>query len=149
MSILSDVEKKLGIIENDVVHFFAVTLPADEKIIAADIEAIAGKLDTALEWMGAHGQEIATDVLGLVGIAGTIAASLGTGIPAPVLAAAAGLNAAVSLVNKALAAKQAAAAGGASNLSQAIAAGGAAYVALKGAQVDTAKAQATVAKPST
>jgi hypothetical protein len=141
MSVLSDVEAKLGIVETNVVNFFATTLPNIEKVIVADLEAIALDFDKALQWMGAHGQEIANDVVGLIGIV----AAAGVGIPAPVLLAAAGLNTAVSLVNQAIAAQQQAAVAGKDSLAQAVAAGAAAYQALKTVQSATATAQANVA----
>jgi hypothetical protein len=144
MSILSDIEAKLGVDETAVVNFFSTTLPDIEQKIEADVEFIAGKFNIAVQWMGAHGQEIATDVLGLIGIAATA----GIVPPAAVLAAAAALNSAVSLVNIALAAQQKSQAAGATNLAQAIAAGGAAYLQLKTAQIATAQAQAHVAAPS-
>jgi len=143
MSVLSDLEAKLGIVETDVVNFFSTTLPNWEKSIAAGINKLAADFDDVLQWLGAHGQEIATDVAGIVGIV----AAAGVGIPAPVLAASTALNAAVSAVNTAIAAQQASAAAGGSNLQQAIAAGQAGYVALKTAQQATAAAQATVASP--
>ena len=145
MSFLSDVEAKLGIIETDVVQFFSVTLPKIETTVVTDIETAASWLiNKALPWMSAHGQEISTDVLGLVGIA----ASVGIGVPAPVMAAAAALNSGVSLVNQAIAAAQQAAAGNASAVQQAVAAGTAAYQGLKAAQSATATAQAHVAASS-
>lgn len=141
MSVLSDLEAKLGIVETDVVKFFTVTLPADVAKAEAELQTIAQKFDDALQWVGAHGQEIAADVAGLLGIV----AALGTGIPAPVLTAAAGLNSALALVNQAIAAQQAAQASGASALAQAVSAGSAAYQALKASQSATAVAQAHVA----
>jgi phage-related protein len=131
MSTLSDVEAKLGIIETDVVKFFSTTLPAFEQKIVTDVQAVAQVFDNVLQWIGAHGQEIATDVAGLVGVV----AAAGIGIPAPVLAASTALNTAVSLVDTAIAAQQAAAAGSA------------AYQSLKTAQIATSTAQATVAAP--
>lgn len=143
MSFLSDVETRLGIVETDVVKFFSTTLPAFEKEVAADIEKIAQDFDNILQWIGAHGQEIANDVVGLIGIV----AAAGVGITAPVLAAAAALNQAVSLVNQAIAAQQQVQAAGGTALQQAVAAGGAAYQGLKTAQIATSQAQAAVAKP--
>jgi hypothetical protein len=141
MSVLSDLEAKLGIVETDVVKFFSTTLPTFEKEVVADVQSIAQKFDSALQWMGAHGQEIASDVAGVLGVV----AAAGIGIPAPVLAAAGALNTAVSLVNTALAAQQQAAATGGTALQQAVAAGSAAYQSLKTAQSATAAAQSTVA----
>lgn len=145
MSVLSNLEKDLGVIETDVVNFFSVTLPNIEHKIESELQTAATFFVTkALPWMEAHGQEIATDLTGVVGIV----AAAGVGIPAPVLAASVVLNKGVSLVNDAIAAAQQAAAGGASAIGEAIAAGGAAYAGLKTAQVATSQAQAHVAAGS-
>lgn len=134
MSVLSDVEAKLGIIETDVVNFFYK--------VEADVNAAATWLvQKALPWMEAHGQEITNDVTGLV----SVVAAAGIGIPAPVLTAAAALNTGVALVNDAIAAAQQSASSGGSNVQQAVAAGAAAYAGLKTAQSATATAQAHVA----
>lgn len=143
MSTLSNIENAIGVVETDVVSFFSTTLPALEQKIAADINIIAQDFDNVLQWVGAHGQEIATDVAGLLGIV----AAAGIGVPAPVLAAATALNTAVSLVNTAVAAQQQAAATGSTALQQAIAAGSAAYQAVKTAQIATSQAQQQVAQP--
>jgi hypothetical protein len=143
MSVLSDIEAKLGIVETDIVQFFSVTLPAIEQKVVTDVEAVAQKFDNALQWMGAHGQEIATDVTGVLGVV----AAAGVGIPAPVLAAAGALNTAVALVNQAVAAQQQSQAAGGTSLQQAVAAGSAAYASLKTAQSATAVAQSIVAVP--
>jgi hypothetical protein len=145
MSFLSDTEARLGIIETDVVQFFSVTLPKIETAVEADITAAASWLvNKALPWMSAHGQEISTDVLGLVGVV----ASLGIGVPAPVMAAAAALNEGTTLVNAAIAAAQQAAAGNKSAVQQAVAAGTAAYQGLKTAQIATSQAQSSAVAPS-
>jgi hypothetical protein len=136
VSVLSDLEAKLGIVETDVVNFFATA--------KADIAAAATWLVTkALPWMEAHGQEIATDVTGLVGVV----AAAGVGVPAPVLAASVALNEGVALVNDAISAAQQSAATGGSSVQQAVAAGAAAYAGLKTAQGATAVAQSAIAAP--
>lgn len=138
MSVLSTLETDLGIVETDVVNFFH-TVPAD-------VEAAATWFDTkALPWLSAHGQEIAQDVEGLIGIVSAVA---GVPVPASVLAAQAALNLAVNSVNAAVAAQQASVAQGGTAIQQAIAAGGAAYQQLKSAQASTAVAQASVAQPT-
>lgn len=145
MSFLSTIETDLGIVETDVVQFFSVTLPKIETAVVADLTAAASWLvNKALPWMSAHGQEISTDLVGLVGIV----AAAGIGVPAPVMAAAAALNTGTALVNQAIAAAQQAAAGNATAVQQAVAAGTAAYQGLKAAQVATAQAQAHVASTS-
>ena len=142
MSTLAEIETTLGIVETDVVKFFSTTLPNLENKVASELNTAAVWFNTkALPWLSAHGQEIANDVVGLVGIV----AAVGIGIPAPVLAAAGALNSAVSLVNTAIAAQQQAASQGASAIQQSIAAGSAAYQGLKTAQIATSQAQATVA----
>lgn len=142
MSVLSDLEVKLGIVETDVVSFFSVTLPKLETWVEAEVQAIAGEFDNAIQWLAAHGQEIAADVAGVIGIVSAVA---GAPVPAAVVAAQAALNLAVGAVNAAVAKQQASAAAGGTNLDQAIAAGGAAYQALKSAQASTAVAQSQVA----
>lgn len=119
--------------EADIVKFFA-TIKADVQIVEQDFLNV-------LQWLGAHGQEIATDVAGLIGIV----AAAGVGIPAPVLGAATALNTAVSAVNAAIAAQQQQAAAGGGVGQQAISAASAAYQSLKNAQISTAQAQAHVA----
>lgn len=119
--------------EADIVKFFA-TLKADVAVIEQDFLNV-------LQWLEAHGQEIATDVAGLLGII----AAAGVGIPVPVLTAATALNTAVSAVNAAIAAQQQQASSGGTTGQQAIAAAAAAYQSLKNAQVSTAQAQAHVA----
>ena len=149
MSVLANLEADLGIVETDVVHFFSVTLPNFEQKVAADVEAAASWLvNKALPWMEAHGQEIATDIAGLVGVAATAAAA-GVPIPVAVLAAGQTLNTAVAAVNAAIAAAQAASAAkvGSGTVQQAIAAGQAGYASLKAAQQATAAAQSAVALP--
>jgi hypothetical protein len=141
MSVLSDLEAKLSIVETDVVHFFKITLPDVEAHIAADLQKVAIAFDNGVQWMSAHGQEIAADVAGIIGLV----AATGTPIPAAVITAAGALNTAVNLVNIALSAQQRSAAAGGSELAQAIASGSAAYQALKTAQSATAQAQAQVA----
>ena len=146
MSFLSNVETDLGIVETDIVNFFATTLPNFEHKVASEVETAATWLvDKALPWLEAHGQEISADVSGLVGIV----ASLGTGVPVGVLTAATALNSGVQLVNAAIAAAQQSAtqqaAAGASVVKEALSAGAAAYEGLKTAQVATSQAQAAVA----
>ncbi len=141
MRLLSDVEAKIGIVETGVVNFFSTTLPKLETWVETEIEGIAGEFDNVLIWLGAHGQEIATDVEGVLGVA----AAINPAISPAVLAAQAALNVAVGLVNAAVAARQASAASGGTNLQQAVAAGGAAYQALKSAQASTAVAQSITA----
>jgi len=145
MSTLTNIENTLGIVETDVVNFFSTTLPKIESEVATAINTVAQDFDNVLQWLGAHGQEIASDVAGLLGIV----AAAGVGIPAPVLAAAAALNTAVGLVNTAVAAQQQSASSGGTALQQAVSAGSAAYQSLKTAQIATSQAQQTVAKPAT
>lgn len=154
MSVLSNVEAKLGIIETDIVHFFTTTLPNFEHKVESEVQQAASWLvNKALPWLEAHGQEIAGDVAGVVGVLGVVAASGGTGIPIAVLTAAQKLNTGVALVNTAIAAAEqaatASAASGASVLAQAIAAGGGAYAGLKDAQAATAEAQKAVVATAT
>jgi hypothetical protein len=137
MSVLSDVENTLSIVETDVVKFFA-TVKADIKVVEQDFINI-------LQWMCAHGSEIATDVAGLIGVV----AAAGVGIPAPVLAAAQGLNVAVAAVNAAVAAQQASQAAGGTVSQQAITEAATAYQALKNVQITTSQAQASVASGTT
>lgn len=138
MSALSNLETELGIIETDVVNFFHKAV--------ADVEAAATWLDTkALPWLGAHAQEIAADVTGAIGIIGAVS---GTPLPAAAIAAQGAIDLAASLVDKAVAAQQAAAAQGASAIQQAVAAGGAAYQGLKSAQASAAVLQSQVATPA-
>ena len=144
MSVLSDLEAKLAIDEAKVATFFSTTLPNIEAKLAADLQGVAQVFDNVLQWMGAHGQEIAGDVTTAL----TIAAAVGVGVPAPVLLADQALNTAVSIVNSAVAAQQQAAAGNATPLAQAIAGGGAGYAALKTAQAQTAIALSSVAIPA-
>jgi hypothetical protein len=148
MSFLSDFEKEAGIVETDVVNFFATTLPNFEHKVESEIQTAATWFDTkALPWMAAHGQEISQDIVGVIGVAGTIAAAAGTGLPVPVMAAAAAFNTANSLVQQALAAQQQSASQGGSAVQQTIQAGLAAYQGLKTAQKATASALSVAAGP--
>lgn len=137
MSVLSNLETQLGIVETDVVNFFHTA--------EADIEAAATWLDTkALPWLGAHAQEIAADITGAIGIIGV---ATGTPLPAAAIAAQAAINLAANAVNAAVQAQQNSAASGGTSIQQAVAAGGAAYQALKSAQASGAVLQAQVAAP--
>ncbi len=137
MSFLSNVEAIWQKDETWVIQFFA-TVKKD--IAIAEADALI-----AINWLSAHGTEIASDVVGVVGIA----AAVGLGIPAPVALAVSLLNSATAAVNMAAAAAQAVKASGGSDLTAVIVAGSTAYQKLKEAQVATAQAQAHVASGGT
>lgn len=141
MSFLQNPTAYIQYAETDVIKFFTVTVPAfDAKVVGA-AEQLAQDFDNALQWIGAHGQTIAGDVAGLLGVL----AAANLNIPVPVLAAATALSTAVKAVNDAIAAQQQALGQGGDAITQAVAAGGAAYQSVKAAQVAIAQAQAHVA----
>src|SRR6266550_578808 len=104
MSFLTSIEAIWQKDETWIINFLG-QLKKDVAIVEAD-------LLVALSWMSAHGSEIAADVTGVIGVA----ASLGLGLPAPVVLAVNILNTAVAAVNAAAAAAQRAKTSGTSDL---------------------------------
>jgi len=137
MSVLSNLEVAIQTTETDVVNFF-MNLKSEAQIVEQDFIKV-------LQWCQAHGEEIATDVAGLLGV--IVAA--GVGIPAPVLAASTALNTAVAAVNAAIAAQQAQQAAGGGVGTQSVAALAAGYQSLKTAQIASSQAQSHVVATAT
>lgn len=134
MSFVNEIEADLQSVETWAINFLQKA-EAEAEIIEADVIKL-------FQFIQPYAQMLANGILPLI-------ASVGGGVPVGIIAAAQGVAEASNLINQAVAAQQAAAAAGQSNLKQVVALGSAAYQSLKSSQASLAQAQAAAAKPTT